>query len=71
MTGLRSAVYEGAVMHRRLRPRPHHLRYRLFSLLLDLDELPRLDAELSLFSHNRFNLFRVTTPSFTATPMSA
>ena len=28
-------------MHRRLRPRRHELRYRVFSLLLDLDELPR------------------------------
>ena len=52
-----SALYVGEVMHRRTRPRRHHLRYRLFSLLVDLDELPELDARLRLFSHNRFNLF--------------
>lgn len=52
-----SALYVGQVMHRRTRPRRHHLRYRLFSLLVDLDELPALDARLRLFSHNRFNLF--------------
>jgi DUF1365 family protein len=44
-------------MHRRLRPRPHHLRYRLFSFLLDLEELPQLDRGMRLFSYNRFNLF--------------
>ena len=32
------------VMHQRLRPARHRLRYRMFSLLLDLDELPRAGA---------------------------
>ena len=49
-----SALYRGEVMHRRLRPRPHRLRYRLFSLFLDLDELDGLSARLRLFSRNRF-----------------
>lgn len=53
----RSALYVGAVMHRRLRPTVHQFRYRAFWLLLDLDELPALTARLRLFSHNRFNLF--------------
>lgn len=52
-----SALYAGSVSHARLRPRKHRLRYRLFSLLLDLDELPALSARLRLFAHNRFNLF--------------
>ncbi|MSP29622.1 MAG: DUF1365 domain-containing protein [Acetobacteraceae bacterium] len=52
-----SALYVGAVTHRRLRPRPHRMRYRVFSLLLDLDELPALHTRLRLFSHKRFNLF--------------
>ena len=52
-----SALYEGAVIHRRFRPRPHHLRYRLFSFFLDLDEIPKLAGRLRLFSHNRFNCF--------------
>ncbi len=52
-----SALYDGAVTHQRLRPRRHHLRYRLFYLLLDLDELPGLARRLRLFSHDRFNLF--------------
>ncbi len=52
-----SALYVGSVFHRRLTPRPHRFRYRLYWLLLDLDELPRLDAELSFFVHNRRGLF--------------
>jgi len=52
-----SALYIGHVMHRRLRPRAHRLRYRLFSLLLDLDEIDAVAARLRLFSRGRFNLF--------------
>jgi uncharacterized protein len=51
----RSTLYAGAVMHRRLRPRPHRLRYRVFWMLLDLDEIDRLPQGLRLFSHNRCN----------------
>jgi DUF1365 family protein len=57
MPETRSGVYEGAVYHKRLRPRVHAFRYRVFSLLLDLDELPMLHRRLRLFSHNRWNLF--------------
>jgi uncharacterized protein len=51
------ALYRGEVVHQRLRPRRHRLRYRMFSLLLDLDQLPALDARLRLLSVNRANLF--------------
>lgn len=54
---IRSAIYAGAVVHNRLRPKQHRLRYRVFSLLLDLDELPELDSRLKLFGHNRRALF--------------
>lgn len=54
---MRSALYTGRVMHLRLRPVRHQFHYRIFTLLLDLDELPALDARLRLFSHNRANLF--------------
>lgn len=52
-----SALYVGAVMHRRVQPAVHQFRYRAFWLLIDLDELPALTAGLRLLSHNRFNLF--------------
>ncbi len=54
---MNSALYAGSVFHRRLGAHPHRFRYRLFWLLLDLDELDDLDRRLRLFSHNRFNLF--------------
>ena len=53
----RHALYAGWVMHQRLRPLRHRLRYRMFSLLLDIDELPALARRLRLFSLNRFNVF--------------
>lgn len=52
-----SGLYTGTVMHKRLRPRAHRLDYRVFWLLLDLDEIERLDSSTRLFSRNRFNLF--------------
>jgi uncharacterized protein len=57
MTVGSSALYFGAVVHTRLSPRNQRLRYRVFSLLLDLDELPSLSRKLRFFSRNRFNLF--------------
>jgi DUF1365 family protein len=52
-----SALYIGSVMHQRLKPRTHRFRYRGFWLLLDLDELAQTGFGLTVFSHNRFNLF--------------
>jgi DUF1365 family protein len=52
---LMSKLYFGTVMHRRLRPREHALSYRMFWMLLDLDEIDRLKRP-TLFSRNRFNL---------------
>lgn len=54
---LASGLYLGRVMHHRLRPRTHRLRYRMFSLLLDLDEIDAIASRLRLFSRRRFNLF--------------
>lgn len=51
-----SMLYVGSVMHRRLRPRVHRLRYRLFWMLLDLDEIDVLSRRIALFSYNRFNV---------------
>ena len=51
-----SGLYSGVTTHTRFRPRGHRLRYRIFMLLLDLDELPALDARLKLFGEDRFRL---------------
>ncbi len=50
---LQSAIYQGEVVHERRRPKRHRLRYSVFSLLLDLDELPLLDRRFRLFGYNR------------------
>ncbi len=47
----------GLVVHRRYRPTPHALRYGVFSLLLDLDQVEALSQHLRLFSFNGPNLF--------------
>jgi DUF1365 family protein len=51
------ALYRGTVVHARVRPRAHALRYRVFAILFDCDRLQALDRRLRLFSYNRFNLF--------------
>ena len=49
-------LYRGTLFHeRRIKPR-YQFRYRVFSLLLDLDRLDEADRSRRFFSHNRFNL---------------
>ncbi len=47
------ALYTGAVMHRRLLAPEYRFRYRYRAVLLDLDDLPALDARTRLFAYNR------------------
>ena len=51
-----SAIYEGVVTHARFSPRAHRLRYRIFMLLLDLDELPGLFSRLRVLRAGGFGL---------------
>jgi uncharacterized protein len=51
-----ASVYDGEVVHVRLRPRPHRLAYGVFSLLLDVDRIDAVADATRLFSRNRFNL---------------
>ena len=53
---LNSCIYEGHVFHKRSRPKTHELRYRVFCLCLDIDELDVLHRRLRWFSVNSFNL---------------
>jgi DUF1365 family protein len=50
---LRSRLYDGVVMHQRMRPVHHRFRYRVFSLLLDLDELPAIASGSRLLKIER------------------
>ena len=60
MNAPRSALYFGTVSHKRLAPVAHALAYRVFSLFVDVDELPALAKRLRLFSYNRFNLLSLS-----------
>jgi uncharacterized protein len=50
-------LYEGEVMHARLKPFTHRFAYMVFSTLIDIDQLAALGAQSRLFSVNRFNIF--------------
>ncbi len=64
MIGRASCLYLGRVAHARLRPFAHRFAYRVFSVFVDLDELPALDKQLRLFSHNRWNMFSLLDRDF-------
>ena len=53
---MNSALYHARVMHHRVRPFKHRFVYRVFSLLLDVDEIDDLARRAWLFSRNRFNV---------------
>lgn len=50
-------IFTGHVVHKRLRPKPHALNYRVFSFLLDVSKLDAISASCRLFSRNSFNVF--------------
>ena len=54
---MNSCIYNGEVNHTRFKPVKHFLNYKTFSLLIDLDEIEQLDKSISIFSHNKFNIF--------------
>ena len=56
---LSSCLYECTVFHRRLQPKQHEFHYRIFYLLIDLDELPRLDSTLRLLKVNRPGIYSI------------
>lgn len=48
-----NAIYNGFVTHTRISPARHSFRYRVFSLLLDLDKIGAFAKRSRLFAHNR------------------
>ena len=52
-----NCIYIGKVFHKRHIPFEHAFTYRVFTVLVDIDELPSLSKRLKTFSFNRFNLF--------------
>ena len=51
-----SSIYNGTVIHKRFKPKTHFFEYSVFSLLIDLSELNKLDKQIKFFSFNKFNL---------------
>ncbi len=56
MSGFKSSLYLGSVVHKRLTPNQHAFSYRVFSLCLDVDEIEQLDRQLRLFSRDAWNV---------------
>ena len=54
---MNSCIYNGEVTHTRFKPVRHFLKYKTYSLLIDLDEINLLDKSIGIFSHNKFNIF--------------
>lgn len=49
-------LYVGHVMHMRLIPRRHRFRYRVFSVLIDIDRIDAALAGSRVMRHNRFGI---------------
>ncbi len=57
VASIRTGLYAGHVYHKRFRPVIHELRYRVFSLYINLDDIDERAQKLRFFSRNRWNLF--------------
>ena len=55
----RSALYDAVLEHERYAPAHNAFRYRIYQLLLDLDELDELAQEIPFLSVDRRNLVEV------------
>ena len=51
-----SIIYDGKVIHRRFKPKEHYFKYKVFSLLIDIDELETIEKKIKIFSYNKFNI---------------
>ena len=51
-----SFIYNGEVIHKRFKPKTHILKYNVFSLYLDFDEMNEINTKINFFSYNKFNL---------------
>ena len=44
-----SKIYSGQVIHTRFKPKKHYFKYKVFSLLIDLDEIDKINNNLNFF----------------------
>ncbi len=65
---MKSAIYKGWVRHRRYTPRYHSLQYKIFMMLLDLNELDEVFKGTRLWSTRRWALARFKREDFLGDP---
>ena len=53
----KSKLFSNIVVHQRFLPFKHRFKYSLMSFFIYYDELTSLDASISFFSYNKFNIF--------------
>jgi len=54
---IKSKLFSNIVVHQRFMPFKHRFKYSLISFFIYYDELTSLDASISFFSYNKFNIF--------------
>lgn len=52
-------LYDGVVMHARMRPFGHRFGYRVWCLLIDIDRIEAAAAATTVLRHNRFGLVSI------------
>ena len=57
-------IYCGHVHHERLRPKQHSLRYSVFSMLINVDDLEDVSRRSWLFGYNRWAPFSIYDKDF-------
>jgi uncharacterized protein len=50
-----ASLYDGQVMHARMKPKEHRFTYQVYSLMIDIDRLAEADRVSQFFSVGRFN----------------
>lgn len=58
---LQNGIYIGNVYHKRHQPFEYAFKYRVFTLLIDIDEFEEASKRLKFFSFNRWNIFSLFT----------
>ncbi len=66
MSAVSTCLYVGEVVHRRLSPVHHQLRYKVYNLFIDVNEIDAVAKRLKFLSYNRFNLFALSDAEFGA-----
>ena len=61
---MKSAIYQGSIRHRRFRPKQHYLKYDIFMMYLDLDEIDQVLALSPLWSTKRWRPARFKRSDF-------